>query len=93
MDSGGHGRRIRGAGCVSPHHEPVGCTLPALIVPLFLVAGGALGWTVGRPFGVAVGVLGGLVGAALGVPASALLGAAVAGALWLVKRALREWKS
>jgi hypothetical protein len=70
--------------------QQTGCSLANILVPLVMLAGGVVGWTVARPFGLVPGILGSGIGAVLGIPALGLTLAAVVGVLVLRERVARR---
>jgi hypothetical protein len=63
-----------------------------VLVPVFLAAGGLVGWDLGRPHGLVPGLLGCAAGVVWAVPALGAALAAVTGVLVLWERAVRHPK-
>jgi hypothetical protein len=74
----------------APPAQQTGCGLANILVPMAMLAGGVVGWTLARPFGLVPAILGSGVGAVLGIPAFGLAVAAVVGVLYLCERLARR---
>lgn len=72
--------------------QQVGCGLANILAPMVMLAGGVVGWTLARPFGLVPAILGSGVGAVLGIPAFGVTVAAVVGVLFLCERLTRRFR-
>jgi hypothetical protein len=70
--------------------QQTGCSVVYLLTPGFMVAGGLVGWTIGRPYGLIPGVLGAVAGVVLWIPALGLTLLAVLGVVAAWERVTRS---